>query len=675
MKFSYNFLQTFFERKLPQPEKLAQILTMHAFEVKEVEKQEKDFVFDIDVLPNRPDCFSHMGIAREISAILGLKMKTPEIDIKEEKGLRTNDFLKIKVENFKDCQRYTARVVFDVKVEPSPFWLCSILKSCGLRPINNIVDITNYVMLETGQPLHAFDFDKIFGDQVKKIIVKRAKKGEKFVSLDGEEYDLDNEILVIADQKNTLAIAGIKGGKKAEIDENTKRIVLESANFNSKRIRLGSRKIDLKTDASLRFEHGISPDLTEFAIDRAAYLIQKIAKGKVLKGKIDLYPHKILPKRILFEFEKIKSLLSVNISKSKVIEIFQKLGLRVISEKKGKFLIEIPTLRQDLSIQEDLIEEIGRIYGWERIPAILPTTVLLPAKKNLDVFWEERAKNILKEVGMNEIYSYSFISKRDKEIFKFKELVEIENPVSAEFSYLRPSLIPNLLKVIVKNQHFFKEIKIFEIGKVFPGIEKKEKKMLTGAITGNAFFEAKGIVDCLFQKLGIPKVWYDEFQPTPEATQNSIWHLKKSAEIKVNHEEVGFLGEISPKILSALSLKNRVVVFDLDFEKISNLASEEVIYQPISPFPPVIRDISVLVPKSILVEEVLNKIENAGGEVLIDVDLFDIFEGENLPEDKKSLAFHLIFQAKNRALNSEEVNEILQKIIEALESEGWEIRK
>ncbi len=675
MKFSYNFLQTFFERKLPQPEKLAQILTMHAFEVKEVEKQEKDFVFDIDVLPNRPDCFSHMGIAREISAILGLKMKTPEIDIKEEKGLRTNDFLKIKVENFKDCQRYTARVVFDVKVEPSPFWLCSILKSCGLRPINNIVDITNYVMLETGQPLHAFDFDKIFGDQVKKIIVKRAKKGEKFVSLDGEEYDLDNEILVIADQKNTLAIAGIKGGKKAEIDENTKRIVLESANFNSKRIRLGSRKIDLKTDASLRFEHGISPDLTEFAIDRAAYLIQKIAKGKVLKGKIDLYPHKILPKRILFEFEKIKSLLSVNISKSKVIEIFQKLGLRVISEKKGKFLIEIPTLRQDLSIQEDLIEEIGRIYGWERIPAILPTTVLLPAKKNLDVFWEERAKNILKEVGMNEIYSYSFISKRDKEIFKFKELVEIENPVSAEFSYLRPSLIPNLLKVIVKNQHSFKEIKIFEIGKVFPGIEKKEKKMLTGAITGNAFFEAKGIVDCLFQKLGIPKVWYDEFQPTPEATQNSIWHLKKSAEIKVNHEEVGFLGEISPKILSALSLKNRVVVFDLDFEKISNLASEEVIYQPISPFPPVIRDISVLVPKSILVEEVLNKIENAGGEVLIDVDLFDIFEGENLPEDKKSLAFHLIFQAKNRALNSEEVNEILQKIIEALESEGWEIRK
>jgi len=675
MKFSYNFLQTFFERKLPQPEKLAQILTMHAFEVKEVEKQEKDFVFDIDVLPNRPDCFSHMGIAREISAILGLKMKTPEIDIKEEKGLRTNDFLKIKVENFKDCQRYTARVVFDVKVEPSPFWLCSILKSCGLRPINNIVDITNYVMLETGQPLHAFDFDKIFGDQVKKIIVKRAKKGEKFVSLDGEEYDLDNEILVIADQKNTLAIAGIKGGKKAEIDENTKRIVLESANFNSKRIRLGSRKIDLKTDASLRFEHGISPDLTEFAIDRAAYLIQKIAKGKVLKGKIDLYPHKILPKRILFEFEKIKSLLSVNISKSKVIEIFQKLGLRVISEKKGKFLIEIPTLRQDLSIQEDLIEEIGRIYGWERIPAILPTTVLLPAKKNLDVFWEERAKNILKEVGMNEIYSYSFISKRDKEIFKFKELVEIENPVSAEFSYLRPSLIPNLLKVIVKNQHSFKEIKIFEIGKVFPGIEKKEKKMLTGAITGNAFFEAKGIVDCLFQKLGIPKVWYDEFQPTPEATQNSIWHLKKSAEIKVNHEEVGFLGEISPKILSAISLKNRVVVFDLDFEKISNLASEEVIYQPISPFPPVIRDISVLVPKSILVEEVLNKIENAGGEVLIDVDLFDIFEGENLPEDKKSLAFHLIFQAKNRALNSEEVNEILQKIIEALESEGWEIRK
>jgi len=299
----------------------------------------------------------------------------------------------------------------------------------------------------------------------------------------------------------------------------------------------------------------------------------------------------------------------------------------------------------------------------------------LPAKKNLEIFWEERAKNILKEVGMHEIYSYSFISQKDKEIFKFKELVEIENPVSAEFSYLRPSLIPNLLKAIGKNQKFFKEIKIFEIGKVFPGLGKKEKKMLTGAITGDAFFEAKGIVDYLFEKLGIPKVWYDEFQPTPDNTQSSIWHLKKSAEIKVDHQEIGFLGEISPKIISALSLKERVIVFDLDFEKLANLASEEVIYQPVSPFPPVIRDISILVPRSVLVEEVLNKIENAGGELLIDVDLFDIFEGENLPEDKKSLAFHLIFQAKDRVLNSQEVNEILQKIIEALENEGWEVRK
>jgi phenylalanyl-tRNA synthetase beta chain len=218
-------------------------------------------------------------------------------------------------------------------------------------------------MLETGQPLHAFDFDKISGNQVKKILVKRAKKGEKFISLDGEEYELDNEILVIADQKDTLAIAGIKGGKKAEIDEKTKRIVLESANFNPKRIRLGSRKIDLKTDASIRFEHGMDPNLTEFAIDRAVSLIQKIAKGKVLSGKIDLYPNKVLPRKIFFEFEKVKKLLSINIPKNKVVEILQRLGLKVLSEKKGKFLIEIPTFRQDISLEEDLIEEIGRIYG------------------------------------------------------------------------------------------------------------------------------------------------------------------------------------------------------------------------------------------------------------------------------------------------------------------------
>jgi len=666
MIFSYNWLQSFFDKILPKPEKLAEILTMHSFEVEEIKKSGKDFAIDIDVLPNRTDCYSHFGMAREISAILGYKMKEEKWKLKEE-NFKAKDFISVKVKE--GCQRYTARVIFDPKIDQSPDWLRERLEVCGLKPINNVVDVTNYVMLEFGQPLHAFDLDKI---EEKEIIVRKAKKGEKILTLDEEEYELDKEILVIADSKKPVALAGIKGGKNSGISEKTKRVLLESANFEPLIIRRGSAKIDLKTDASVRFSHGLDPNLTEIAIDRAAFLIQEIAQGKVAKGMVDFYPEKVYPKKIKLEKEKVESLLGIKIAPKEIFRILKSLGFKVDK----KFVVEIPTFRRDVSFQEDLIEEIGRVYGYEKIEKKFPKQTLSLPNKNLDLFWENMTKDILKELGFTEVYNYSFVSKDDVEKFHFeKEAIELENPVSASFQFLRPSLIINLLKNVYKNQNFFKQIKIFEIGKIFKG-EKKEKKVLTCLMTGETFFEMKGTIDLLLEKLGISNFYYDSYRPTPEATKISVWHLKRSAEIKVDGEEIGFLGEISKKILDAYQIKEKVVVFDIDFEKLVNFASEEHEYQPISSFPAVIRDISVLLPKKVLVEEVLNKIYQAGGENLRDVDLFDIYEGEEIPEERKSLSFRLIFQAKDRALSSKEVEEVQNKIIEILEKEKeWEVRK
>jgi len=690
MIFSYNWLQDYLKERLPQPQKLAELLTMHSFEIEEIKKAGSDWILDIDVLPNRAcDCFSHLGIAREITAITNLKYRKVVPLLREDEKLKAKDFVKVEVKNKIACPRYTARVVTDVKTGPSPKWIQERLKVCGLRPISNVVDIANYVMLETGQPLHAFDREKLEG---RKIIVRFAKKGEKIVTLDEEKYDLDEDVLVIADAKKPIAIAGIKGGKGPEIDKRTKTIVVESANFGPRVIRRASKKIGLVTDASLRFEHGISPNLTEEAINRAAYLIKEVSGGKVTRGLIDFYPKKNLPKRIKLDFDYIERLLGTEISKNKVKDILKRLEFRIIDIKPQSILVEVPTFRLDINIPEDLIEEIGRIYGYQKIKAVFPLASLILPRRNLDVFWEDISKNILKEAGFSEVYNYSFVSEKDINLYLANQykpphqnfgggdksaVIEVENPISIEQKYLRPSLIPNLLKNIQRNQKNFEEIKIFELGKIFYPL-KTEKRMLTGLIAGknSEFFQAKGAVDLLLRKLGISNIWYDSWQSIPTESKISIWHPKKCAAIKIDHQKIGFLGEISPKVLDKFKIDRKIIIFDIDFEKLSKLSSEEVIYQPISRFPAAVRDISVLAPRKTKVVEVLNKINIAGGSLVRDVDLFDIYEGEELPEGKKNLAFHIIYQSEVRTLKSEEIDKIHQKIIKALGKElKWQVRK
>jgi phenylalanyl-tRNA synthetase beta chain len=673
MKYSYNWLKELSKTKL-SPGKLAEVLTMHFAEVEELKREGEDFILDIDVRPNRAaDCFSHIGIAREIAAITDLNFQEPIFIIKENKELRTKDFVNVEVKNKSACPRYTARVVTDVKVGPSPKYIRDKLKVCGLRPINNIVDIANYVMLETGQPLHAFDGERI---ESRKIIVRFAKEGEKIITLDGERYNLFNDILVISDAEKPIAIAGIKGGLSAEIDSRTKTIILESANFTSKIIRRGSKMIDLKTDASLRFEHGISPDLTEFAINRVAYLIQKTAGGKIVQGLIDVYPKKVLSQKIKLDLDYAKSLLGREIPKKEIIRILKNLDFGVEILSKDNLKIKVPTRRLDVSLSEDLIEEIGRIYGYQNIPNVFPRGALIPPKRNIDIFWEDLTKDVLKEAGFTEFYNYSFISKKDAEIFKYnKELIEIENPISEDSQYLRPTLIPNLLKNIERNFRNFGEIKIFELGKIFQ-FPKTEKRILSGLMTGELFYQAKGAVDLLLNRLGISDIYYSEYQIKNEKKEIFWWYPKKVAEIKAGQERIGFLGEISPHILEKFQIKSKVIYFEIFFEKLAKLASEEKEYRPISRYPAAVRDIAVLVPQFVKVEEVLNKIEATGGKIIKNIDLFDIYQGEELPKGKKNLAFHIIYQAEDRTLSSEEIDEIQNKIIKTLEKIiEWQVRK
>jgi len=439
MIFSYNWLKDYIKGKMPSPKKLAELLTLHSFEVEEVKKVGKDWVLDIDVLPNRAcDCFSHIGIAREIAVITNSKLKTQnsKLQLKTQK-FNAKDFIKIEVKNREDCPRYTAKVILDVKVKSSPKWIQERLKACGLQPINNIVDITNYVMLETGQPIHAFDFDKIKSlspksqvpnpkqipnskFQKKKIIVRRAKKGEKITALDNKTYTLDEDILVIADTQEPIAIAGIKGGESTAIDSKTKNIIIEAANFSPQVIRRASRKLKLRTDASWRFENGVDPNLIDFAQERVCSLIQKIAGGKVTQGMVDFYPKKVLPKKIKLDLDYVEKLLGVRIPQKEIIKILKSLGLKIENWKLKILTVEVPTRRLDISIQEDLIEEIGRIVGFQNIPSVFPQTSLIPPERNEEIFWQRNCQDILKEQGFTEVYNYSFIGEQEKEIFAGK---------------------------------------------------------------------------------------------------------------------------------------------------------------------------------------------------------------------------------------------------------------
>ncbi len=658
MKFSYNWLNSFFEEDLPKPQKLADKLMMRFFEVEEVKKVGDDALIDIDILPNRAsDCFSHLGVAREIAAIYNLSLKEPEIEFKSGSKELT-DFVDLKIKN-ELTPRYVLRGIKGIEIKETPEFIKKRLEVCGLQSINNIVDITNYVMLEMGQPLHAFDGGKV-GDLIQ---VRAAKKDEKIITLDEEEKSLDGSILVIADDKEPIGIAGIKGGKGTEIDEKTDLIYLEAANFDGKTIRKGSKKLKLQTDASIRFSHGLDPELAEKASRRAIKLMEKYANGKPLKGSLDLYPDPVTLKTIDLSIKKTESLLGVKISEEKIIKILESLGFEV--KKESDLEVKIPTERRDISIEEDLIEEIGRLYGYENIESKKPKAEVEATKKPEDLFWEDRLREVFKASGFTEAYNYTFIDEKVKEIFGYDDLVEMKNPVSAQYRYLRPRLIPHLIKNIKDNEKRFEDIKIFEIGKVF----SKKEEISVGAIASNLNFrEMKGVLNSLLTELNISDVGY-------ERSSNS-WAGEKAAKVLVGNQEIGQIGEVSKELTEKMKLESKPIVFQLKLEKIVKLASKTKRYKKFSRFPVAMKDVSVLVPVKVNFEEVLTLANKAAGEDLIETDLFDLYQGEKIPEGTKNLGLRFHFQAEDKTLSKEEIDKLLEKIISSLEAKsGWKVRK
>lgn len=667
---------------------------MRAFEVEGVEVVGKDTVFEIKILFNRAfDCLSHIGMAREIAAIAGVRFsakggsasggKNYDLRFKEDKKLKISDLLKVDVQDKKLCLRYSARVITGIKAGDSPRWMRERLIACGLRPINNIVDVTNYVMLEVGQPMHAFDLDKLHNAKsanAKKVIVRRAKRGEKIMTLDGGEYELNENILVIADEKEPLAIAGIKGGKKAEIGTDTKTIILEAANFEPAATRKNSKALNLRTDASIRFENGLDINLTIRALDRAAELIQKMAGGKIVSGVADSQAERPRCVSTAVAHSYIESLLGVGIKSNEVLNIFKRLLLpaKVLRKKSGIFYeVIIPSWRNDLATGEDLIEEVGRLYGYEKIQAAMPSGVLIAANKNEELINEDAAKNIMVGAGYAEVYNYSLISESDKEVFGLKEAVGPRYPLSQDQKYLRSSLIIGLLKNAGSNLRYFEEIKLFEIGKVFrlEGKKIQEKKMISGALSvkikgvaKDLFYEGKGAIDLLLGKLGAADVWYDDF--LAETEEIRIFQPAKRALVKVGNETLGWLGEINKSSLLALGIGESVVAFELDFELLNELVEREVAYRAPSKYPAIVRDLSILVQPQAKIDQVLDVIENIGGALIMDTELFDIYEKGG----QKGLAFRIIYQSNERTLTDVEVNASQQKIIKAMEERGWEIR-
>lgn len=681
MLFSYNLLKEHIKRTLPSPDKLEQLLNMHIFEVEEKEKKKNDWIFDIAMLPHRGDAMGHYGLARELAALLSLGLKPlPQKLLQAKKGGLPQ--LKVRLQS-PAVFRYSAVVLEGVRIAKSPQWLQDRLHLLGINSINNVVDATNYVMVELGQPLHAFDYDTLRDHQ---MLIRGAKEGERIETLDDLNFKLPKDTLVIEDKNRLIDLAGIKGGKYSGIQPGTKNVVLQAATFSGKQIYKTKKQLGYTTPAADLYTHELDPNATIETLKRA---VELLGTGRVVQI-IDLYPKKRVARKLLFDTALLAQYLGVVISKTMVKQILQRLGCKVQNQKKG-FWVTVPTFRQDLKISEDLVEEVGRMQGYEKIAPAFPVAALTPSLENPVVRLRERLQDALVEAGYTEIYNYSFVGEKDLTSFAYTKkdteaLVQLENPFSEEYKYLRPNLIENLLKVIEENKRrsFASDIRVFELGKVFKKEHGKiqEHDLVCGVLAlsqkddQKAFAQGKGLLDFVLGRLGIAAAWYDAFQQTPLHSRVSLWHEKKMAEIKVGKAKIGFLGIIAPHIGANLKLKGSLIAFAFDIQGMLPLLEDTRVYKPIPRFPAVYRDLAVLVPSDTKIADVMNRMHATETKLIDDIDLFDMYEGEGIPDGKKNLAFHLIYQSPAKTLTATEVDKIHEKIITALEKNPmWEVRK
>ncbi len=636
-----------------------------------------DVILEIAITPNRPDALSHIGVARDLAALFSLKFKTPEIKLPSSHK-KIKDSASVEIEDEINCPRYSAKVLTGIKVKESPAWLKEKLKNAGLRPINNIVDVTNYVMYETGQPLHAFDLDRLSKN---KIIVKSTKEETFFRTLDSKERKLPAGTLMICDGEKQVAIAGIMGGENSEINSSTKNILIESAYFNTSSIRKTSKILSLTTDASYRFERGIDPNGTLYSAERAAQLIFEISGGDILEGAIDVYPERIIEKVVELRLNRLKKLLGYEIPEQKVKSILKYLGFEIAKENSGSLVCKVPTFRPDVEREVDLIEEIARINGYENIPTISKINITLGEKFD-ELEFADRIRNAATSLGFFEMINNPLQGEKSASVVGNK--IRVLNPQSADMMYLRTSLIPGALSVVAKNNNVGeKDLALFEIGNIFNQKNLNsainsfddfiEKQTVIFLVSGKSslkkwnsdeknfdFYYLKGLVDSFIMNISLDNVLNDSYYHNAE----SIYDISfcKSYENTV----LGSGGKVKKEVLKQFDIHQDVFCFEFDVELLKKIPVKEKHFVEPLKYPKIVRDFAFVFDKNISYEEVSAFIKKSGSELLKSVDLFDLFESEALGGNKKSMAFTLEYFSESRTLTEEEVEKEFLNLISSV---------
>ncbi len=646
----------------------------------------REDIIDFEITPNRPDCLSIEGLGRETAASLGKEFKNPRknLDELEVENKKEIEGLKVDITAPDLCYRYIARVVKNVKIGPSPEWMQRRLKACGVRSINNIVDITNYVMLELGQPMHAFDINSIEG---KHITVRRAKNGEKITTLDGVERELDENNLVIADEKKPVAIAGVMGGQNSEIEEGTQTVVFESAVFYGGSVRKTAKKVGLRTEASSRYEKGLSSENAIRAINRAVELVVELGAGEEVPGKVDVYPTKQKINKIKLDVDRINDLLGTNISKEEMISILEKLDIKVEND----YAIA-PYFRMDLEFVADIAEEIARYYGYDKLDTTLIKAATTLGVRTKEQKIEKKIEDVLVNNGLSEIYTYGFVGEKDLEKSKIrKELVdnaiEISNPLSDEYKLMRPTTIPSMMQILaLNNNRKNQNVKLFDIsrnyrninGEVEKGEVPLQENILTIGMYGDDvdFYTLKGLIENVLEASNVNH--YDIIKEK----ENSSYHPGRCANIKVGLDVIATIGEVHPEVLMNYDINKRCYLAELNISKVVKYSKQNKKYQEVPKFPAVERDIAIIVDEEVEVGSIEQAITKKakrllkGKKGLEKIKLFDIYRDEKIGKGKKSIAYSLIFRDKTKSLSDDEINPVMEEITKELEEKfGATLRK
>ncbi|MBP2655499.1 MAG: pheT [Firmicutes bacterium] len=642
-----------------------------------------DVVLEFELTPNRADCFSVLGLAREVSVLTEGRLKKPMLNVREEVNSRTTSLAKVTIEAKDLCSRFTARILQDIKIGPSPLWMQQRIQAAGMRPISNVVDVTNFVMLELGVPMHAYDYNFLAEHS---IVVRRANPGERLTTLDGVKRELTSDMLVIADAVQAVGIAGVMGGLATEVTSATRTVLLEAAAFNGASVRRTSRALGLRSEASGRFERGIDPAAVEQALDRAASLLEEMGACKTCQGIIDMYPGVQLPRQIAFNPEEISARLGVEIPQFMITNILRRLEFEVES-KPGTVSVTVPSWRGDVTGSADISEEIARIYGYDNIPTTLPYGEVVQGRQSYKETIAAQTRESLSSIGFSEIITFSFIHPTAFDKLSvanddpLRQAIPLLNPITEEFPLLKTTLMAGVLDTVVRNLARKNDtLRIYELGAVyrakgFPIVElPSEPLMVCGAICGKRqeeswnqpretvdFYDAKGAVEVVLEKMGISDY-------SVIAGEYLAMHPGKTALFVKNGEVLGAAGEVHPKVLAAFGISRPVYLFELDHAMLEKYAVTVGEYHSLPKFPAVERDLAVILPQTVFAADVTNAIIASGGELLTEVRLFDVYSGEQVPEGSKSMAFSLTFRAADRTLTDDEVDGYYNNIVARLEN-------